>query len=129
MHRVFSKQRTACGKDLPRAEFPKSQWDDARRGDRNFFLRCTTCHTCQKPKAPKAFSTTARRCIESSHKEEAWECDGCKERKGAADCSKNILDHAKWHGRRRVCLECQEKAARRVTWTCTHAPSAVPEGT
>ena len=56
-----------CEKDVPRTAFPSNQLQGMNRQHRNFYLRCSHCHTCsrcQKEKHIKAFQDNGRSCIE-----------------------------------------------------------------
>ena len=101
-----------CGKIYPSKDFPDSQLHNKGDPDRNIFLRCTKCHTCTECNEEKdihAFdgnSPTCRKCQKLAHRH-TW--DACQRQRAETAFNVNILDNARKHDRKRVCIDCCNK--------------------
>ena len=95
-----------CKSRREREAFPTSQWQHARQGTRNFFLRCRRCHTCVTcgtVQNIRAFTADAKTCSACQN----CLCEACGVSKPVAQFDENVLRHARTGQRRSVCSSCQ----------------------
>ena len=108
-----SAQRCAvCCQQLTQSAFPESQWKRATSASQDWNLRSTGCHsfaTCREVKDGRGFDAIAKHCIQCQRHIETWRCDACDRRLQRDQFNKDVLDHAKKHKCKAVCLAGAER--------------------
>ena len=109
-----------CKETLTTEHFSTSQLKHRTDPSRNKDLRCRGCHTCEscdRVKRAEDFRGCDSRCIACLKAATSLCCDACKTHRPAAAFDRDVLHHATYHGRKRVCGACEEQgySARDVT--------------
>ena len=83
-----------------------------KNAERDSYLRCDKCHTCQVCKEWKGndrFDKKSSICMKSAQRQIMHKCNACNIEKQISLFNPNILEHAICHNRQAVCIMCQQK--------------------
>ena len=75
--------------------------EGAKRCPRGF-----SCTQCGVQRDPRAFEGNSKQCTQCRNEAETWRCDACKQELATDVFNHKVLEHAKWHKRKAVCLAC-----------------------
>ena len=111
---IHGKKRCdVCLMQKPRGAFSESQLHNAVSSTQNLFLRCQECHrcvSCGHVKFAQGFAGDAKQCLKCEAAErKTWKCDACNVHKAFSGFNQYVLQNARKHARRSVCLDCQMK--------------------